>query len=93
MRKARPRKWDRNIVLQLIVRTDHAIVHIGRVLGIVEKHQLTRRFIHFGMRGYTVKRNPAFGAKLIQRKRIKAITLSALVEGRKYLASMHNDIS
>ena len=41
---------------QLVVLVDHAIVHVGRMFGVVEKQQLAIAFVHFAMGRNAVQR-------------------------------------
>ena len=92
VRQARPGHRDRHIGGQLAVAVDHAVVHIGCGLGIVEEHQLAGRLVDLGVGRYAVERNPAGDAGLLQGLGIELVALAALVEGREGLAGVHHHI-
>ena len=92
VRQARARHGDRDVVLELVVRPDHAVMHVGRVGGVVEEEQLARVLVQLGMRRDTVERHPAFRPELFHRVGVEPIALPALIEGRQDLAGMHDDI-
>ena len=77
---------------QLVVLVDHAIVHVGRMLAVIEKQQLAVAFIHFAMRRNAVQRRPGRNAYLLQTQRVQAIALTALVKRGQGKSGMHNHI-
>ena len=79
-------------MFQPVVRSDDTIMHIGRMLRVVEEHEFTGRLIQLGVRRNTIKRHPSLCPELLHRIGIEAIALPALVEGREYLARVHNHI-
>ena len=92
MRKARPRQRDGDIRLQPVIRPDDPIVHVGRVLGVVEEHQLACGLVHLGVGGDAIDGSPAFDPLLLQGHRVEAIALATLVEGRERPARVNHDI-
>ena len=92
MRQAWARQRHGDIGRQSLVPVDHAIVHIGRVFRIVEKHQLTGLRIDLRVCRNPVERHPWRKAERFQRFRVEQIALTALVKGRDRLARMDDDI-
>jgi len=92
VRQPRPGEWDWDIMLEPVVGSNDAIMHIGRMFRIVEEEQLAGRWVDFCMRRHTVKRDPALGSKLFKRERIEPISLAALIECREDLAGMDHHI-
>ena len=56
VRQARTRQGNGHVMHQLVVLVDHAIVHVGRMFGVVEKQQLAIAFVHFAMGRNAVQR-------------------------------------
>ena len=71
---------------------DYAVVHIRRVLGVVEEQQLAVVLIDLAVRRNAIERRPRGNALLIQRLWIKPVTFTALVVSRERLARMHHYI-
>ena len=90
--QAGARHVDGDIPLQLVVRADDPQVHVGGVLGIVEEQQLARVLVHLGMGGDAVDRHPGLHPDGLQRQRVEAIALAALVEGGQHHARMHHHV-
>ena len=88
----RARQRYRHQVLQLVVGADHAVVHVGRFLGVVEEQQLAAVLIELGVRRNATLGHPLFGTELLQGAGIQAIALAALIERRKGHAGVHDDV-
>src|SRR5258706_7632789 len=67
-------------------------MQIGRVLGIVEEHQLSGALVDLGVRREAVERYPGLDAKLLERFGIEAIAFATLIEGRERFSGMHHDV-
>ena len=92
VRQARAGQRDRRVVRQPVVPVDHAVVHVGRVLRIVEEQQLAGALVDLGVRRDAVERHPASSAVRFQRIGVQPIALAALVEGREHLAGVHHHV-
>ena len=92
VRQSRAGQLDRHVGYQLPVGIDHAVMHVGRVLAVVEEHQLAGRFVDLGVRRYAVERNPGCDALVLERLGVQDVTLAALVEGGDGLAVVYHDI-
>ncbi|MND91115.1 hypothetical protein D3C80_832260 [compost metagenome] len=92
VRQARARQGDRRVVRPPPIRRDHAVIHVGRVLGVVEEQQLAGPFIHPRMGRHPVQRRPGRDAFIFQGVGVQLIGLAALVEGRQRLARMDHHI-
>ncbi len=90
--QARPGQRYGDVGGQSVASVDHAIVHVGRVLGVVEEHQLAGGLVDLDVGGDAVEGDPALDAQGVQAGRIQAIALAALVEGRQRLAGMDDDV-
>ena len=71
---------------------DHTVMHVRRVLGIVEEHALAGLFIHLGMRGDPIERPPRRLAQSLKRQRIDHPRFAALVKRRVGDAGMHKNV-
>ncbi len=49
VRQSRTRQRHRHVVDELVVTIDDAVVHVGRVRRVIEKHEFTRRLVDFLM--------------------------------------------
>ena len=92
MRQTRPGKRDGHIMRKLSAAVDHAIMHIRRMFGVVEKQQLAGAFINLRMRRNAVQRHPRRNALLLQRFGVEHIAFPALVESGHSLARVHDDV-
>ncbi|MNL03576.1 hypothetical protein D3C87_1241170 [compost metagenome] len=92
VRQARPGQRHRRQMLQLIVRSDDAVMHVGRGLGIVEEQQLAGLFIDLGVGRDSLRRTPGVGPQRRQRIGVQAIGFAALIEGREDGARVNDDV-
>ena len=92
VRQPRPGQWHRDIVGQPAARIDDAVMHVRRVLRVVEEHQLAGRLVDLGMRRDPVERYPRRDAFAVERFGIDDIALAALIKGRDRLAAVHDDV-
>ena len=76
-----PGQWHRDIVRDLPCPVNNAVMHIGRMFGVIEKHQFAGAIIHLGVRRDAVQRHPRCDALLLQRFRVQHIALAAHIEG------------
>ena len=94
MGQTRTGQGDWHMVHQRAVRPQNAIVHVGRLGAVVEKHQFASALVHFGMGRYA----PAAGlnclglAQSFQRNRVQLISVARHVPQRKRLARVAHDV-
>ncbi len=88
------RAWQRNghVMHQLVVPVHHAVVHVGRMLGVVEEQHLTGGLVHLHVGRDAVQRRPGRYALLLQRERVQPVTLAALVVGGEGAARVHHHV-
>ena len=92
VRQTRARQGNGRVVGAPPVRADHAVIHVGRVLRVVEEQQFAGPLVHPRMGRNPVQRRPGRDALILQRGRIQLIGLAALVEGRQRLARMDHHV-
>ena len=92
VRQARSRQRNGNVGGDATARVDDAVMHVRRVLRIVEEQQLARTIIDLGMRRDAVERHPGCDTRLFECLGIEHIALAALIEGRNRLAGMDDDV-
>jgi hypothetical protein len=92
VRQARAGQGDGHVMDQLAGLIDHAVVHVGRVFGVVEEQQFSGGLVDLGVGRDAVQRPPARDAALFQGLRIQPVGLAALIEGRDDLAGVDHHI-
>ena len=92
VRQARSRQRNGDVGGDATASVDDAVMHVRRVLRIVEEQQFARPIIDLGMRRDPVERHPRRDARLLERFGIEHIALAALIEGRDRLAGMDDDV-
>ena len=92
MRQPWPRQRDRYVVRQLVVPVNHTVVHVGRMLGVIEKKHLASGRVDLHVGRDAVQRRPGWNTLLLQREGVEPVALAALVVGRECASGMHHHI-
>src|SRR4029078_2195754 len=84
-----------DVVTQPVLGVDDAVVHVRRLRGVVEEEELAGVLVDLGVRrdalGWEAAA-PGLAAKGLERPRIEAIEIAALVEARLGEAGMDDDV-
>ena len=96
VRQPRAGQWHVDVVNQVVVLVDHAVVHVGRLLAVVEEQQLTGARVDLRVRRHApVERKRAVEAFLAQRVagvRVEPIQIAALVEAGERRPAVHDHV-
>ncbi len=97
MRQAWAGQRDVDVVHQVVVLVDDAVVHVRVLLAVVEEQQLAGPVVHLGMRRYAPVDGkaavPGFGAQRVPGIRVHAVQVAALVEAGQRDPAVHDDVS
>ena len=94
VRQARARQRDRHVVLQLPVGADDAVVHVGRVVAVVEEQQVLGDLVDLGMGRDLAAglRDRLAAAERLQRDRVEFPGLAGHVPQRQHLAGVGDEV-
>ncbi len=96
VRQARARQRHVDVVHQVVVLVDHAVVHVGRRLGVVEEQQFVGALVDLRVRRHAaVEREatvPGFLAQRLRGEWVDAVEVAALVEAAQRGPAVDDDV-
>mmetsp|Transcript_7908 Transcript_7908/g.21805 ORF Transcript_7908/g.21805 Transcript_7908/m.21805 type:complete len:286 (+) Transcript_7908:583-1440(+) len=97
VRQPRSRKWNGHVMYQPIVHIHDSVMHVGRLLGVVEEQQFASILVHLCVRRDTVVFRwklpvPRLGSQVLQGDRVQPVAVAALIESSERLSRVNHHI-